>query len=47
MSNSKWLTDQIKEHVSMSDIRALSISSFTVKKAYLESDIVWNNLGTN
>lgn len=35
---------QIRDKVSIADVRSLGIHSMTIHKAYLESDIVWNNL---
>jgi hypothetical protein len=44
MLDTKWLAEQIKAKVKSSELRALGLKEFVVRKAYLESDIIWVNL---
>lgn len=38
------MSEQIKSKVKQSQLRALGLSEFVVRKAYLESDLIWVNL---
>lgn len=44
MLDTTWLSSMIRSRVKVADIKALGIDSFIIHKAYLESDIIWNNL---
>lgn len=47
MLDTKWLTDQIRFNVKRADLNVLGLREFVVRKAYLESDIIWVNLKKN
>lgn len=45
--DTQWWRDQVRLKVNLSDVRQLGITSFKLKRAYLESDIIWPNLKSN
>ena len=44
MLDTKWVEKQLREKVAMQDARSLGVESLVLSKAYLESDIIWDNL---
>lgn len=44
MVDTKWVTKQLKEKVSIQVSRSLGVENLIINRAYLESDIIWENL---
>jgi len=47
MLDTQWLQHQIRNKVSIREARSLGVDYLIIRKAYLQSDIIWSNLKVN
>lgn len=47
MVNARWFQHQVRNKVSGQEARSLGVNYLSIRKAYIQSDIIWSNLKVN